>query len=146
VDRREELAGLSRSMEDFCQRIRQGLEQATFEQKRKLVELLIDRVIVTDGEVEIRYVMPTSKSSENTRFCHLYLDFEQDHRGVKQRYYPMLGFQSFRSAKRFCPSFDELRNYFRPRQLCHQAVPAARKKEQFRVKVNALQSAFVARR
>jgi site-specific DNA recombinase len=31
VDRREELAGLSRSMEDFCQRIRQGLEQATFE-------------------------------------------------------------------------------------------------------------------
>src|ERR687884_435923 len=75
VDRREELAGLSRSMEDFCQRIRQGLEQATFEQKRKLVELLIDRVIVTDGEVEIRYVMPTSKSSENTRFCHLYLDY-----------------------------------------------------------------------
>ena len=54
VDRREELAGLSRSLEDFCQRIRQGLEQASFEQKRKLVELLIDRVIVTDGEVEIR--------------------------------------------------------------------------------------------
>jgi site-specific DNA recombinase len=75
VDRREELAGLSRSTEDFCQRIRQGLEQASFEQKRKLVELLIDRVIVTDGEVEIRYVMPTSKSSENTRFCHLYLDY-----------------------------------------------------------------------
>jgi site-specific DNA recombinase len=68
VDRREELADLSRSMEDFCQRIRQGLDQATFEQKRTLVELLIDRVLVTDGEVEIRYVMPTSKSSENTRF------------------------------------------------------------------------------
>src|SRR4051794_25871244 len=32
VDRREELAGLSRSMEDFCQRIRHGLEQASFEQ------------------------------------------------------------------------------------------------------------------
>jgi putative transposase len=40
---------------------------------------------------------------------------EQDHRGVKQRYYPMLGFKSFRSAKRFCRSFEELRNYFRPR-------------------------------
>jgi len=75
VDRREELAGLSRSIEDFCQRIRQGLEQASFEQKRKLVELLIDRVIVTDGEVEIRYVMPTSKSSEYIRFCHLYMDY-----------------------------------------------------------------------
>src|SRR4051812_48207842 len=75
VDRREELAGLSRSIEDFCQRIRQGLEQASFEQKRKLVELLIDRVIVTDGDVEIRYVMPTSKSSEHIRFCHLYMDY-----------------------------------------------------------------------
>ena len=77
VDRREELAGLSRSIEDFCQRIRQGLEQASFEQKRKLVELLIDRVIVTDGEVEIRYVMPTSKSSEYIRFCHLYMDYRR---------------------------------------------------------------------
>ena len=75
VDRREELAGLSHSMEEFCQRIRQGLEQATFEQKRKLVELLIDRVIVTDGDVEIRSVMPTSKSSEHIRFCHLYMDY-----------------------------------------------------------------------
>jgi hypothetical protein len=55
VDRRLELAGLSRSIEDFCERIRTGLQQATFDQKRKLVELLIDRVIVSDGEVEIRY-------------------------------------------------------------------------------------------
>ena len=37
--------------------MRQGLSQATFEQRRSLVELLIDRVIVTDGEVEIRYVI-----------------------------------------------------------------------------------------
>jgi hypothetical protein len=28
VNRREELAGVSGSIEDFCQRIRQGLEQA----------------------------------------------------------------------------------------------------------------------
>jgi site-specific DNA recombinase len=35
------------------------------------VELLIDRVIVSDGEVEIRYVMPTAKASEQVRFCHL---------------------------------------------------------------------------
>jgi site-specific DNA recombinase len=75
VDRREKLAGLSRSIEDFCQRIQQGLGQATFEQKRELVELFIDLVIVTDGEVEIRYVMPTSKSSEHIRFCHLYKDY-----------------------------------------------------------------------
>jgi len=68
---------------------------------------------------------------------------EPDHRGLKQRYYPMLGFKSFRSAQRFCRSFDELRNYFRPRQRCHQVVPAARRKEQFRTKVDTLQSAFL---
>jgi anaerobic magnesium-protoporphyrin IX monomethyl ester cyclase len=40
-----------------------------------LVELLIDRVIVTDAEVEICYVIPTSPSSEHTRFCHLRKDY-----------------------------------------------------------------------
>jgi hypothetical protein len=51
------------------------LEQASFEQKRQLVELLIDRVIVTNEEVEIRYVIPTSSASERVRFCHLRLDY-----------------------------------------------------------------------
>jgi site-specific DNA recombinase len=75
TDRRRELAGLSRSIEDFCGRVRQGLEQATFDQKRLLIELLIDRIIVTDGEVEIRYVVPTTRASEQIRFCHLRLDY-----------------------------------------------------------------------
>jgi len=39
------------------------------------VELLIDRVIVTDEEVEIRYVIPTDPSSEKVRFCHLRSDY-----------------------------------------------------------------------
>jgi hypothetical protein len=34
--------------------VRGGLSNATFEQERKLVELLIDRVIVAGEEVEIR--------------------------------------------------------------------------------------------
>jgi site-specific DNA recombinase len=75
ADRRKELAGLSRSIEDFCARVRQGVEQATFDQKRLLIELLIDRVIVTDGEVEIRYVVPTTRASEQIRFCHLRLAY-----------------------------------------------------------------------
>ncbi len=75
ADRQNELAGLSRSMENFSQRVQQGVAQASFEQKRQLVELLIDRVIVTDGEVEIRYVMPTGQAGEQTRFCHLRLDY-----------------------------------------------------------------------
>ena len=75
VRRQEELAGWNASIEAFCQRIQFGLDQATFEQKRKLVELLIDRVIVTNGDVEIRYVIPTSPESEYIRFCHLRKDY-----------------------------------------------------------------------
>lgn len=38
---------------------------------------------------------------------------EQDHRAIKQRYYPMRGFGSFDSASRFCNAFDEQKDYFR---------------------------------
>ncbi len=72
---RMELAGVAGSIEDFCRRVRGGLADATFEQRRELVELLIDRVIVTEKEVEIRYVIPTDPSSEQVRFCHLRSDY-----------------------------------------------------------------------
>jgi site-specific DNA recombinase len=75
VDRQIELTGLVTSIEDFCRRVQTGLTNATFEQKRQLVELLIDRVVVTNDEVEIRYVIPTSPSSEHVRFCHLRKDY-----------------------------------------------------------------------
>ncbi len=38
---------------------------------------------------------------------------EQDHRAIKQRYYPMLGFGRMESAQRFCSAFEELRQYLR---------------------------------
>ena len=38
---------------------------------------------------------------------------EQDHRGIKQRYRPMRGFNSFKSAKQFCRAFDELINFYK---------------------------------
>ena len=47
---RMELAGVAGSIEDFRERVRGGLADATFEQKRKLVELLIGRVIVSGEE------------------------------------------------------------------------------------------------
>src|SRR5262249_49363522 len=75
VGRHDELATLAQSIEAFCQRVQQGLTDATFEQKRLLIELLIDRVVVTNEEVEIRYVIPTSPKSEHIRFCHLRLDY-----------------------------------------------------------------------
>jgi site-specific DNA recombinase len=75
VDRQAELVQLSSSIEEFCRRMQSGLAEATFEQKRTIVELLIDRVVVTDGEIEIRYVVPTHPGSERIRFCHLRKDY-----------------------------------------------------------------------
>jgi len=51
-------------VEACCQRICTGLENTTFNQKRKLVELLIDCVVVKNEAVEIRYVIGLSPESE----------------------------------------------------------------------------------
>lgn len=75
VDHQKELSGWVGNIEGFCQRVQAGLTNATFEQKRQLIELLIDRVVVTDDDVEIRYAIPTSPSSEHVRFCHLRSDY-----------------------------------------------------------------------
>jgi hypothetical protein len=69
------VGGIAQSMTQVLQQLRVGLGQAGFEQRRQLVELLIDRVVVTDGQVEIRYVIPTTPGSTRTRFCHLRTDY-----------------------------------------------------------------------
>ena len=56
---------------------------------------------------------------------------EQDHRAVKQRYYPMLGFGSFASAARFCSVFEELRQYLRARGRRGEVVPLAEQRRRF---------------
>src|SRR5262249_48524467 len=78
VDRQGELAAMVTSIEAFCQRVRIGLADATFEQKRTLVELLIDRVLVANGDVEIRYAIPTAPRGETSRFCQLRKDYFHD--------------------------------------------------------------------
>jgi len=72
---RTELSGIGESIEEFCKQVKAALFDATFEQKRALVELLIDRVIVADKEVEIRYVVPTSPDGPHQPFCHLRTDY-----------------------------------------------------------------------
>jgi hypothetical protein len=69
------VAGLAQGIEAFCRRIHPTLDQLTFAQRRQVVELLIDRVIINDGQVEIRYVVPTGPKGETTPFCHLRLDY-----------------------------------------------------------------------
>jgi site-specific DNA recombinase len=73
--RQRQLAELTASLEAFRERVQRGLAQASFEQRRELVLLLIDRVVVTNADVEIRYALPTSPDSEQVRFCHLRKDY-----------------------------------------------------------------------
>src|SRR4051794_21391537 len=75
---RRQRAGMAASLEAFRERVQGGLAQASFEQRRQLVLLLIDRVVITDAAVEIRYVLPTSPDSEHVRFCHLRKDYFHD--------------------------------------------------------------------
>jgi site-specific DNA recombinase len=75
VSRHSHVAQLTSSVEEFCRRVQIGLADATFERRRQLVELLIDRVVVTDEQVEIRYVIPTSPAGEKLRFSHLRSDY-----------------------------------------------------------------------
>jgi site-specific DNA recombinase len=72
---RRELTQVSHSMEQFCQTVRLGLDHPSFEQKRQLVQLLIDRVIVLDGQVDIRYAVPTRPDGPHLPFCHLRKDY-----------------------------------------------------------------------
>ena len=55
---------------------------------------------------------------------------EQDHRGIKQRYYPMRGFGSVTSASRFCRALDEVRQFFRFRTTVKQQVSLVQQRDQ----------------
>jgi site-specific DNA recombinase len=79
VTQRIELSQVAASIEAFCAQVRPVLEQATFAQRRQLVELLIDRVIVTDDKVEIRYVIPTHPDGPHVPFSHLRIDYLHPH-------------------------------------------------------------------
>src|SRR5262249_43130865 len=75
ASRAHELGESANSARAFAERVRVGLDTATFERKRQLVELLIDRVVVTGDDVEIRYAFPIGPAGETGRFCHLRVDY-----------------------------------------------------------------------
>ncbi len=82
AQQRIELSKIASAVEAFCAQVRTGLDNATFAQKQILVELLVDQVVVTDDEVEIRYVVPISQNGARKPFCQLRLDYRG---GVPQR-------------------------------------------------------------
>ncbi len=69
---------------------------------------------------------------------------EQSHRGIKQRYYPMLGFGAIERAKRFCQAFDEVKQFLRPRTKMAEFVSLSKKRERFIERVSEVQEVFQA--
>jgi transposase-like protein len=101
--------------------------------------------VTTDGHDSypraIREVL--GRDVEHRDNAYLNRRIEQDHRSIKQRYYPMLGFGALRSAQRFCSAYEELRQYLRPRRRRKQFVSLARQRQRFVVRVQALQASFL---
>jgi transposase-like protein len=69
---------------------------------------------------------------------------EQDHRSIKQRYYPMRGFGSFASAARFCAGFEEQRQYFRAQARSGEPVSLAERRHRFQERWAAVMAELVA--
>ena len=102
--------------------------------------------VTTDGNDSypraIREILGSKVEHRNNWFLNRHI--ERDHRGVKQRYYPMLGFGAFGSAQRFWRAFEELRQYLRPRQKQNELISLAERRTQFATRVKALESMFQA--
>lgn len=57
------LADLCTNIATLCQAIRVGLHTLDFAGRRKIIELLVDRVIISHAEIEIRYAIPLAGGS-----------------------------------------------------------------------------------
>jgi transposase-like protein len=97
--------------------------------------------ITTDGHRSYLRAIREVLGMDVLRRCDQYLNnqLEQDHRGIKQRSYPMRWFGSFTSASRFCRAFDEVRQFFRIRTTMKQPV-SLQHRELFRQRLVALQA------
>jgi putative transposase len=102
--------------------------------------------ITTDGHASYPRAIDEVLGSKVKHRCSAYKNrrIEQDHRGIKQRYYPMLGFGSLPCARRFCRAFEEVRQYFRPRRKRNQFVSLAKQRSQFVSKALTLAYLFEA--
>ena len=78
----------------------------------------------TDGHMSYPQAIREARSSNVQHRTNKYLNNrpEQDHRGIKQRYYSIRGFGTLEAAARFCCAFDEIRNYLRPHCVMGEAI------------------------
>jgi putative transposase len=106
--------------------------QRFFRQARGVAGQVPERV-TTDGHSSYPRAIRESLGEQVEHRCNQYLNnrLEQDHRGIKQRYYPMRGFGSFEAAARFCRAFDELRQFERYRRARAGTGSLAERRQQF---------------
>ena len=106
----------------------------------------IPRQVTSDGHDSYPRAIREVLGPKVEHRCSAYLNrrIEQDHRGVKQRYYPMLGFGAFQSAQRFCRAFEEIRQYFRPRRKQNQIISLAQRRRRFIARAQVLELMFLA--
>ncbi len=113
--------------------------QGFFRQAVATVGHLPERV-TTDGHDAypraIRETLGEGVAHRTSRYLNNRM--EQDHRGIKQRYYPMRGFGSVVAAARFCPAFEEQRQYFRARRTMGEHVSLTDQRQQFQERWEAL--------
>jgi len=89
--------------------------------------------VTTDGHDAYPRAIRETLGSGVTHRCSRYKNnrIEQDHRAIKQRYYPMRGFGSFAAAARFCAGFEEQRQYFRTQARSGERVSLMERRRRF---------------
>ena len=97
--------------------------------------------VTTDGHTSYPRAIRESLGEDVEHRCNRYLNnrLEQDHRGIKQRYYPMRGFGNFEAAARFCRAFEELRQFERYRRTRAGMGSLAERRQRLVVGTSALQ-------
>jgi putative transposase len=115
--------------------------QRFFRQARVVAGQLPTRV-TTDGHTSYPRAIREILGEAVEHRCNQYLNnlMEQDHRGIKQRYYPMRGFGSFEAADRFCRAFEELRQFERYRRTRAETGSLAERRHRFVAGTAALQA------
>jgi putative transposase len=98
--------------------------------------------VATDGHDSSPRAIRETLGAEVLHRTNKYLNhrLEQDHRGIKQRYYPMRGFGNAASVARFCRAFDEVRQFFQVRTTMRQRVFLVVQREMFRQRLALLKA------
>jgi putative transposase len=102
--------------------------------------------VTTDGHSSypraIREILGSDVHHRTSKYLNNRL--EQDHRGIKQRYYPMRGFGTVEGQHVSVGTRDELRNDLRPRHTMGKVVSLLEQRQAFLPRLASLRTAIQA--